>query len=255
MSERRRTALILSDWQCELQDDDYLNRVLRLVKDVQPDKIIHVGDESDATTIGRWVQGTPAEAEGNLQREIDTTHGWLQKYREAAPDATFQICYSNHLARFTQSITSRLPAFRHLRALSIENLFGLEELGIKYERKIFEVFPGVVAGHGHQWGLTSANQYSKGTSVVATTGASVIAGHTHRPLLTSVATGYNFDIHAKFYMNVGCGMKFSEAEYIKSTAPQWAHGTGLVHWHRDHGSHPELLVARDTRFEFRGVWY
>lgn len=252
---RTRTALILSDWQADLHDEEYLARTLKLAKDLQPDKIVHAGDECDSTTIGRWVQGTPAEAEGNLQTQIDITHKWLSRFREAVPDASFQICYSNHLARFAQSITSRLPAFRHLRNLSIESLFGLDGLGITYERKIFEIFPGVVAGHGHQWGLTSANQYAKGTAVVAKAGVSVVAGHTHRPLLTSVATGYNFDMNTKFYMNVGASMRWDAAEYITSKSPEWAHGTGLVHWHRDHGSHPELLVAKDTRFEFRGTWY
>lgn len=256
MSARTRTALVLSDWQCDLQDDDYLRRVLALARDLKPDKIVHVGDESDNTTIGRWVQGTPQEAEGNLQTQIDVTHGWLRKFREAAPDATFQICYSNHLARFSQSVTTRLPAFRHLRALSIENLFRLDELEIKYEREIFEVFPDVVAGHGHQWNLTSANQYSKGTSTVLKYGKSIVAGHTHRPLLTSVATGYNFNLATNFYMNVGCSMRFDAAEYITSKSPEWGHGVGVLTWNRTlDRTMPELLIAQDGRFYYQGKCY
>jgi hypothetical protein len=255
MSPRTRTAVVLSDWQCDLQDDDYLKRTLTLVKDLQPDKIIHVGDESDATTIGRWVQGTPAEAEGNLQTQVDITHTWLDRFRSAAPSASFQICYSNHLDRFSKSITTRLPAFRHLRALSIESLFGLDELGISFERQAFEIFPGVIAGHGHQWGLTSANQYSKGSATVHKLGVSVVAGHTHRPLLTSVSTGYNFHMDSKFYMNVGCSMDFRTAEYITSRSPEWGHGVGILTWHRDHGTQPELSIAHGGRFEFLGRWY
>jgi hypothetical protein len=256
MSERTRTALVISDMQCDLQDDNFLNRVLQLAKDLQPQKVVWIGDESDATTIGRWVQGSPEEAEGNLQTQIDVTHGWLKRVREATPNATHDMAYSNHLARFSQSITTRLPAFRHLRALSIENLFGLDELEITYRREIFEVFPDVIAGHGHQWGLTSANQYSKGTAVVAKTGKSVVAGHTHRPLLTSAATGYNFNMETRFYMNVGCSLRMDAAEYITSKSPEWGHGVGVLTWNRTlDRTMPELLTAQNGRFRYNGKTY
>lgn len=245
----------MAETQCDLHDEDYLKRTLKLAKDLQPEKIIHVGDETDATTIGRWVRDSPEEVEGNLQTQIDVTHTWLRRFREACPSASFEICYSNHLDRFSQSIRTRLPAFRHLRALSIESLFGLDELGISFRREAFEVFPGVIAGHGHQWNLTSANQYSKGTQTVHKLGVSVVAGHTHRPLLSSISTGYNFQMDSKFYMNVGCSMAFKHAEYITSKSPEWGHGVGILSWHRDHGTHPELSIAHDGRFHFRGTWY
>jgi hypothetical protein len=242
--------------QCDLQDDNFLGRLVKLARDLQPDKVVFIGDESDATTIGRWVQGTPAEAEGNLQTQLDVTYAWQKRFREAAPNADTRMCYSNHLARFAFSITTRLPAFRHLRALSIESLFRLDELGITYERAPFEVFPDVVAGHGHQWGLTSANQYSKGTQVVHKIGKSVVAGHTHRPLLTSVATGYNFNMQSHFFMNVGCAMKFSAAEYITSKSPEWGHGAGILTWSRTtEKTHPELIVADGGRFRYQGTQY
>lgn len=230
--------------------------MLSLARDLDPCQVVWIGDESDATTIGRWVQGGPEEAEGNLQEQIDVTHGWLKRVREATPNARHRMAYSNHLARFSQSITTRLPAFRKLRALSIESLFGLDELEISYERQIFDVFPDVIAGHGHQWGLTSANQYMKGTAVVAKTGKSVVAGHTHRPLLTSCAVGYNFDLATNFYMNVGCSMRFSAAEYITSKSPEWGHGVGVLTWNRTIGrTMPELLIAQGGRFRYEGKVY
>lgn len=256
MSKRTRTALVIPDMQCDLQDDAFLGKVLQLAKDLEPDKVVWIGDESDATTIGRWVQGTPEEAEGNLQTQIDVTHGWLKRVREATPNATHDMAYSNHLARFSQSITTRLPAFRHLRALSIESLFGLDSLEITYRREIFKVFPDVIAGHGHQWGLTSANQYAKGTQVVAKTGKSVVAGHTHRPLLTTAATGYNFNMATNFYMNVGCAMAFPRAEYITSTSPEWAHGVGVLTWNRTlDRTQPELIVGQGGRFYYQNRMY
>lgn len=256
MSPRTKTALILSDWQVDLHDRSFLDRTLALAKELQPDRIVHVGDESDATTIGRWARDTPDEVEGNLQTQIDATHDLLALFREAVPDAGFDICYSNHLARFAYSVRTRIPAFRNLRALSIENLFGLDSLGIRYRRELFEVFPGVLAGHGHQWGLTAANQYLKGTAVVAKSGRSVVAGHTHRPLLTTVAVGYNWELASRFYLNVGCSMAFDKAEYITSRSPEWGHGIGLLEYNSRTGwTQPHLLIAHGGRFRWAGRWY
>jgi predicted phosphodiesterase len=255
MASRAKTALVLADWQVDLHDEDHINRTLKLARDLQPDKIIHVGDESDNTTIGRWVRDTPEEVEGNLQTQIDETHRLLSRFRDACPKASFDVCYSNHQERFALSVRTRIPAFRHLRNLTIESLFGLDELGINYRREIFEVFPGVIAGHGHQWSLTSSNQYAKGTSVVAKSGASIVAGHTHRPLLTSASTGYNFKLDTRFYMNVGCSMRFAAAEYITSRSPEWGHGVGVLTHHPRFGTQPELLIAKDGRFKYGEVWY
>lgn len=257
MASRTRTALILSDWQCDLHDSDFINRTLALARDLQPDRIVHVGDESDATTIGRWARDTPDEIEGNLQQQIDATEAFLHLFRDACPDAGFDICYSNHLARFAYSVRTRIPAFRTLRALTIESLFGLDALGIRYRRELFDVFPGVIAGHGHQWGLTSSNQYVKGTGVVAKSGMSVVAGHTHRPLLTSVAVGFSGrGMQSRFYMNVGCSMDFDKAEYITSRSPEWGHGVGILEYNSRTGwVQPHLLIADGNRFRWAGRWY
>lgn len=256
MSPRTRTALILSDWQVDLHDPAFIHRTLELAKDLAPDKIIHVGDETDATTISRWVRDTPDEIEGNLQEQIDATQRLLRLFREAVPGASFDICYSNHLARFAHSVRTRVPAFRTLRNLTIESLFGLDALGIRYRRELFQVFPGVLAGHGHQWGLTSANQYQRGTIWAHKYGASIVAGHTHRPLLTSVMTGSVSSAATRFYLNVGCSMDMSKAEYIMSRSPEWGHGVGILEFNtRTNWTQPHLITAHDGRFRWSGRWY
>lgn len=253
---RTRTALILSDWQCDLHDQQFIDRTLVLAKDLQPDKIVHVGDETDATTISRWVRDTPAEVEGNLQRQIDITSANLLRFRETCPRADFSILYSNHLERFSHAVRTRLPGFRTLRALTVESLFGLEDLAIRYERKLVEVFPGVIGAHGHQFGLTSSNQYQRGTAWAHKLGASIVAGHTHRPMLTSIMTGTVSSATTRFYLNVGCSMDFTEAEYIMSKSPEWGHGAGILEYNSRTGwIQPHLITAHDGRFRWEGKWY
>lgn len=256
MSPRTQTALILSDWQCDLHDQDYINRTLALARDLQPDKIVHVGDESDATAIGRWVRDTPDEYESNLQQQIDATTENLAAFRRAVPSATIEICHSNHLARFAYAVRTRLPGYRDLRALSVESLFGLDELDIAFRREVFQVFPGVVAAHGHQFGLTSSNQYLRGTAWTHKLGASLVSGHTHRPLLTTVYTGVTPAGTSRFYLNVGCSMDFAKAEYITSRSPEWGHGVGILeHNTRTGWTQPHLLIADGNRFRWGGKWY
>jgi hypothetical protein len=247
-----QVALILPDWQVGMHDAEIIEKSLALAEYLQPDKIVHVGDESDCTAIGRWARGTKDEWESNLQEEIDTTHDYLSQFREMCPNATFDICFSNHMQRFANSVETRLPGFRTLRALTIESLYGLDELGITMQYQPFEIFPDVIAAHGHQYGLTSAGQYEKGTRVVKTAGKGLIAGHTHRPMLTSVARGYNANMSSDFYLNVGCAMDFQSATYISSRQPEWGFGLGVVRYESG-VSYPELLIARDRNFYFEGL--
>jgi hypothetical protein len=247
-----QVALVLPDWQVGMHDAEMIEKSLALADYLQPNKIVHVGDESDCTSIGRWARGTKDEWESNLQEEIDTTHDYLSQFREVCPDATFDICFSNHMQRFANSIDTRIPGFRTLRALTIESLYGLDELDITMQYQPFDLFPDVIAAHGHQYGLTSAGQYQKGSQVVKTAGKSLIAGHTHRPMLTSVARGYNANMSADFYLNVGCAMDFDSAAYISSRQPEWGFGLGIIR-HEAGVSYPELLIARGRDFYYDGL--
>lgn len=247
-----QVALVLPDWQVGMHDAEIIEKSLALAEYLQPDKIVHVGDESDCTAIGRWARGTKDEWESNLQAEIDTTHDYLSQFREVCPEATFDICFSNHMQRFANSIDTRIPGFRTLRALTIESLYGLDELDITMQYQPFDLFPDVIAAHGHQYGLTSAGQYQKGTQVVKTAGKSLIAGHTHRPVLASVARGYNAEMSTDFYLNVGCAMDFDSATYISSRQPEWGFGLGIIR-HENGISYPELLMARNRTFYYDGL--
>lgn len=248
---RAQVALVLPDWQVGMHDAEIIEKSLALAEYLKPDKIVHVGDESDCTAIGRWSRGTKTEWESNLQAEIDTTHDYLRQFREACPGAEFSICFSNHAKRFVDSIETRLPGFRTLRALTLESLYGLAGLQIEMQYQPFELFPDVIAAHGHQYGLTSAGQYQKGTQVVSRAGKSLVAGHTHRPVLTTVATGYNANMDTAFYLNVGCAMNFDDASYISSRQPEWGFGLGVIR-HAEGVSYPELLMARGRNFYFEG---
>jgi hypothetical protein len=247
-----KTALILSDWQCDLHDEDFLWRVYELADTLRPHVIVHVGDESDNTTIGRWVRGVPDEVEGNLQTQIDITREWLRRFRNIPSVRQMGIVSSNHGVRFETSINSRLPAFRHLRALKYEELFGLNDFDIGFH-STWEFFPGVLAGHGDQWNLTSKGQYTKLTEVASHKNKCIVAGHTHRPLITSVA-GDRRDL---WVMNVGHSMDITKADYMgidRGGIDQWGQAVGIVHFN-GLTAHPELVIDVAGSMQWRGKYY
>lgn len=254
LSPEPTTALFLGDFQCSLHSVPMLERAIKLIEDVKPDKIIHLGDEVDAGTISRYARGGPEEIEGNLQQELDDTHYWLSEMRRAAPDAEIRICHSNHSRRFEDALQRRLPGFRTLRVLQMESLLGLGELGIHYDRQIQEVLPGLIAAHGDRWGLTSKGQRTKGPQLVRHAGKSIVAGHTHSGMLVSCPIGFDSEPEQSFYMNTGCMMDYAKASYMENNTLEWSQNIGIVHAEGGH-LFPELIHAYRGRFRYGGKTY
>jgi hypothetical protein len=235
----RQVYVVLPDFQCDLQDNEFLERLLELVKYIAPTGIFHVGDENDASAISRWTFGTPEEHIPNqLQMQVDVTYQWLKKFREIPSVETFKIAYSNHGHRFGQSIRSKVPGWKDMRVVQYEHIMkeaaefrGDTPLDIEYDVPIIRDIPGVIIGHGDQWNLTSKAQYTQLTQVALENNASVIAGHTHRPLLATVAHRNGDEMQSRFIANVGHAMDVQKADYTqhyRGKTPNWGQGVLVV---------------------------
>lgn len=259
-------ALVLPDWQCDLQDDDFLWRVHQLALDLGPDLIVHVGDENDASSISRWTQGTPEEhIPDQLQRQVDTTYQWMKRFREIPTVRQFDVCYSNHGHRFGQSMRSRLPGWKDMRVVQYEHIMreaawyhGDEELDINWDVHVVDSIPGTIAGHGDQWNLTSKAQYSQLTNVAMENAKNVIAGHTHRPMLSTVPyRDENGDQQSRFIMNVGHAMDITQADYTshyRGKTPTWGQAVGIITV-VDGVAHPQLVQDHRGSMLFSGRVY
>lgn len=236
----REVYVILPDFQCDLQDDAFLWRALDLVTHVSPTKIFHVGDENDTTTISRWTQGTPEEHIPDLlQRQVDVTYQWFKRFREVPSVGSMKIAFSNHGARFGVSLRNRVPGWKDMRVVQYDHIMkeaaefhGDEPLDIQYDVPLITDIPGVVLGHGDQWNLTSKAQYSQMSNVAMEHGKSVIAGHTHRPLLSTVPYRDGDGQSSRFIMNVGNAMDITQASYTqhyRGKTPTWGQAVGIIH--------------------------
>jgi hypothetical protein len=155
------------------------------------DGLACVGDEIDVPQLGAFNKGTRAEFERTLQRDFNTAHNVLADFREAlgSKKKPFILQRSNHSQRIEKYIYKNAPAFESVTALRIENLLGLNKLGITYQRSMDYIAPGVLMGHGDegrlysQGGLTALNLGIR-------TGQNVVCGHTHRQGISKASRGF-----------------------------------------------------------------
>lgn len=247
------TVMIVPDLQVPLHDKMYVERLVRVAKDIQPDKLGFIGDLSDSTEISRWVKGKPGEFTGQFQNACDQVAERVRAFRTAAPEADMWLQDSNHDARIRDYLTEGAPALLVQRSLQVEELFGLKEHGVVYHRKPYEFLPEVISVHGHEesyssvpgkYGLDAINRYGK----------SVVYGHTHRPLLVTNSRGFDGRVETQFAMNVGHGMDTMKVDYLKSGHMNWCRAFGVVHY--DNGQlYPELIISLDGTFRYNGKLY
>lgn len=264
--EYTETYIVLPDFQCDLQDDSFLWRALDLVRDVQPDGIIHVGDENDASSISRWTKDTPEEHIPNqLQRQVDVTYQWMKRFHDIESVRQFDVCYSNHGMRFGQSLRSRVPGWKDMRVVQYKHIMdeaaqfhGDRPLDINWDVHLVDMIPGTLAGHGDQWNLTSKAQYSQLSNVSLENGKNVIAGHTHRPLLSTVPfRDVDGNQQSRFIMNVGHAMDITKADYTnhyRGKTPSWGQAVGIVTVINGI-AHPELVQDHQGTMYWNGKVY
>lgn len=261
-----QTYVVLPDFQCDLQDDSFLWRTLDLVNDVQPEGIIQVGDENDASSISRWTKDTPEEHIPNqLQNQVDVTYRWMKRFRDVPSVHQMQVCYSNHGMRFGQSLRSRVPGWKDMRVVQYDHIMreaaefhGDDPLDIAWDVHLVQMIPGTIAGHGDQWNLTSKAQYSQMSNVSLEHGKNVIAGHTHRPLLSTVPfRDEDGNQQSRFIMNVGHAMDITKAGYTqhyRGKTPSWGQAVGIITVVNGI-AHPELVQDHQGTMFWNGKVY
>ena len=192
------TAVILPDMQIgyfrnadgvlePTHDEDALAVALAIVRDVQPDKVVLVGDNVDAPEFGKY-RLSPAYAL-TTQASIDRATTLSAELRACAPHAEIVWLAGNHEERLVNATLDNLKAAFGLRrgnskhelpVLSIPYLCRFDEYGITY-------LPGypassywinekikVIHGDKVRSGGSTAHAYLNNSK------CSVIYGHIHR---------------------------------------------------------------------------
>lgn len=201
------------------------------------DGLFCVGDEIDVPQLGVFNKGTRAEFERTLQRDFNTAHSVLAEFREAlgSKKKQFILQRSNHSQRIEKYVYRNSPAFESVTALRIENLLGLNKLGITYQRHMDFIAPGVLMGHGDE-GRMYTTAGLTGLNLALRTGQNCVVGHTHRQGISSASRGFGGRLNTIWGMEVGnlMDLRSSGASYIKEKAANWQQGFGMLYVQDNH---------------------
>jgi hypothetical protein len=243
--------------------------VLSLVDDLQPERIVCLGDVLDFSSISRH-RDNPAWL-ASAQENVQAGFAWLSDIRDAAPDAEMDWIEGNHDARLRNELLQRaeraygikpaqIPGFGEERdALSLARLLHLDRLhinfvgpdreGDEYHHAGFDLGPELHARHGF---LTGSNSPEKTMDAI---GMSVVYGHTHRQDIHH-RTIYRGKSPVGRMVAVECGtLAQVEGGLGYATNPRWHQGAALATVWPDGGHDVELLPYDGRALRFRGRRY
>ena len=252
-----KTTLIIPDVQYPYHDELALSKLLKVAYDHQPDQVIQIGDGIDFPQVSQWSKGTAGEYADTLQQHIDGYRkDVLVPLREAAPKASIVWLEGNHDLRLREFVRKYAAPLTNLRALEVESLFLLKDLGIRYEQGPFRVATNTLVVHGHESGgyCASASAWDAKFTKRYGSDKNFVFGHTHQPFLITRSYGYGGKVTPRFTMNAGSIMDPVAATYVKDGAVNWQMSFG---WLEDDGKRvwPELITMVDRRFNFHGERY
>src|SRR5258707_8362616 len=215
------TTVVLPDIQYPFHDALMLQKILKVVKQLQPDAILSIGDAIDFPQVSRWSIGTAGAYAPTLQKHIDGfRNDVLEPMRREVPVAKITWLEVNHDLRIRDFVSSYAAPLRTLRALEMESLFGLDDLSITYERGPIRVGTNTYAVHGHEAPGYASTPHAWDQKFMKRYGSekNFVFGHTHQPFITTRATGFDGKVAPWFTMNSGSIMDPTHATYVKDGA-------------------------------------
>lgn len=276
-----RTAVILPDPQIgyrrlgdkldPFHDEQAMTAALRVVAEVQPHRIVNLGDFLDLAEFSRFEQ-EPSFAE-TTQLALDRGHLFLTQQRATAEDADIELLEGNHDLRLQKAIIANAKAAFGLRqantpeswpVMSIQHLLRLDEIGVRYvagyPAGVTWINDNLACIHGHK--VRSAG--STAAAVVDDERVSVIFGHVHRIELLHKTRRTKEGRRQSFAATPGCLCRLDGAVpstkgaidahgNVVPTVENWQHGVAVVTYKPGDGPfHLELVPIFDGQVMFRG---
>lgn len=255
------SAVLYGDSQVPYHDPRALDIVLRVIADVNPNVVVHMGDLVDCYTISDFSKNPKRVL--TLQDEIDEAREWLALQVHTAPDAEHYLLEGNHEDRLRRLLWKLPDVTRQLMSLrAVEHvttwpvLFDLESLGIKWVPTHLQsrtpILPKMILKHGtivRKWsGWTAKGEWER-------YGKSGASGHTHRK-----GVFYHRDHNGNhFWIETGCTCSLDQDYAVD---PDWQQGCVVLHIHQETGAyhiedvyiHEGTAVWRDRMLEAAGCW-
>lgn len=199
----------------------------RCVEDIQPARVILLGDMVNFDPVSRW-RNAPDVVAAGLQPEIDRLHARLAELRSSvADDCRIVYIPGNHEQRLEGWLMDH-PGLHGLHALRLPALLELDRFSIEFaEGGEVAILPSLLAKHG------SRVRRASGASALAELqdeffAVSVIHGHTHR--LGAVYATTRNGLVAGYENGCLCTL---EPHYLQAR-PNWQRGFSVItHWRKE----------------------
>lgn len=216
-----KRIVIVSDCQVPFQCDRQVNSLAGFIRATQPDDVMSVGDHFDLPMVSRWTRNRRGEFDGNIQEHIDEGRKILEKLQ------VHHLKVGNHDIRIERYVENYAPALSRLNSLKMENVFGLDDLGVVLHRDPYEFTPGWLLLHGDEHNL-SQKPGQTAAAAVEKLDKSVVCSHTHRQAIIPMSKNALGEANTKYAMEVGCLMDFSQAHFLRNGASNWTAGFGVI---------------------------
>lgn len=227
-------AVVWGDSHFPFHDPEALSVVKRIICDVRPEVVIHIGDLVDCWSISDFLKD-PTRRE-HLQDDIDQACAHLKDIYLVTPDAQRYYLEGNHEFRLTKTIQQMPEKQRELARLRVFQRFVtwpaiLKESGVigwefvpargQARRRLF---PKLIVKHGsliRKWaGATARGEWER-------YGKSGLSGHTHR-----LGAFFHNDFNgAHGWLETGCTCSLTP-EWMED--PDWQHGCVVLTFTADY---------------------
>ena len=186
--------MILADPHAPLHEQVLTDAAAALAREVQPDKIISLGDSSDNSPWTRHRKNPRKDLDHTAQEAVDGTYDWLAQIADAAPNAEKIVLAGNHDWWIYDRVLETIPQLATLkvahsdeRILDLERILRMDELGWKlastqggrYHDSVHAILDDVIGIHGVKTGKHGGALVEMATWE----GATVIQGHDHKQTL------------------------------------------------------------------------
>jgi hypothetical protein len=222
-------AVIISDTHVPFQNEEVLNKVYNVIKDVKPTHIIHLGDFLDCYSISRFLKDPNRIF--NLQDELNEAQKIIQRINKISPKSKKYLLEGNHEERLFRTLCSLDGPARELikidsvrSALSWPSLLDLKNLKWEFvpalKQPLLNIIPNMILKHGNL--VRKFSGYSA-KAEFEQYHMSGISGHTHR-----LGIYYHTNLSGNYsWIENGCTCDL-QPDYIRN--PNWQNGITVISW-------------------------
>ncbi len=166
----KKTTLVIGDIHFPYHHAAALRWVIELAKQLQPDRIVQVGDLKDQFSFSKFPKLVKQDPGSELEEAKKLATAFWADLRAAAPNAECYQLVGNHDDRAMKRALERAPELAELVGRSLRELYTYEGVKTIHDSHEELILDGVIFQHGHRSKLGDHARYNQ---------RSTWCGHSH----------------------------------------------------------------------------